>query len=140
MIIKYTSNYFDKLFSLLSDVYNTNISQECLEANYLSDTKFILLSINENDDVAGCAFVEFMTDYVRYSKSAFITYVAVNENYRRLGIGKSLFEYIEQMCLSFDIHTIELTSANYRIAAHAFYDAIGFTKKATAVFIKELNV
>ena len=34
---------------------------------------------------------------------------------------------------------VELTSANFREGAHAFYKALGFTIKNTTVFIKETN-
>ena len=138
MIIEYIEKYYNDVFYLLNSVFSSNITKDCLEENYIRDNKKILLYVVDDKAVA-CALVEFRCDYVRAKKIAFITYFAVDEKYHRRGIGRELFEYIEKMCINIGVYIIELTSANHRLGAHQFYNAIGFTKKATTVFIKELN-
>ena len=54
------------------------------------------------------------------------------------GIGNQMFEFLIKKAQACQCTAIELTSANYRKGAHAFYKAIGFSPKKTTVFIKEI--
>lgn len=141
MVEEYSNLYYADLFSLLNSVYDSTIDQQTLEKNYIGKDKHILVAINKNNQptLIGCAFVEFQYDYVRPKKIGYVTYVAVNENFRHQGIGKELMSAVENLCKYNNCSAIELTSANFRTKAHLFYDSLGFTKKATTVFIKEIN-
>lgn len=136
-VIGYSSKYYSGLFNILKDVYETNITQNQLESNYISDKKNIFLAVL-NEKVVGCAFLEIKIDYVRNYKYGFISYVAVDAEYRHRGIGKILIEALIKISKNSECSAIELTSANYRTNAHKFYETLGFTKKKTTVFIKEL--
>ena len=140
IIREYKNSDYTELFYLLSKVYNSNISQETLEKNYISSSRKILVAVNENEHIIGCSFVELQEDYVRPSRVAYVTYVAVDESYRKQGIGRSLFVEIESLCNKAQCNAIELTSANFRSGAHAFYKSLGFTKKDTTLFIKEMDL
>lgn len=137
-IENYDSAYFNQLFLLLADVYSTAIPQSSLEGNYLGPDKEIVLALL-NDKVVGCAFLEYNADYIRDRKTVFVSYVAVNITFRQHGIGSKIFSEIEGRARNRSCSAIELTSANYRSSAHAFYHALGFSKKQTTVFIKELS-
>lgn len=136
-VIGYSSQYYSGLFNILKDVYDTNITQNQLESNYISDNQNIFLAVL-NEKIVGCAFLEIKMDYVRNYKYGFISYVAVNAEYRHKGIGKNLIETLIKISKNSECSAIELTSANYRTNAHKFYETLGFTKKKTSVFIKEL--
>ncbi len=138
VVYDYKESNYSELFSLLNDVYGSNISKNVLEENYLSDTREIIVAEDENSGLVGCAFLEYMEDFVRPSKSAYITYVAVKESVRKQGIGRLLFSEIERKSKERNCDSVEFTSANYRTEAHNFYCAIGYTEKKTTHFIKEI--
>ncbi len=138
-IREYQKRDYTELLSLLDTAYNSTIKQEVLEKEYISSTRSILVAVNESDHVVGCTFVEIQEDYVRPSRIAYVTYVAVDENCRRQGIGRKLLHSVVDMCKERECSAIELTSANHRTGAHAFYESLGYTKKKTTVFIKEID-
>ena len=135
----YQKSDYNELIILLNTVYNSNITQEVLEKNYISTSRSILIAVNEDGHVIGCTFVEIQEDYVRPSRIAYVTYVAVDEKCRKQGIGKKLLAAVEMICKSRNCSAIELTSADFRVGAHEFYKSLGYTKKATTVFIKEID-
>lgn len=138
MVRNYQGSDYQGLIYLLGNVYDSEIPKDVLESNYLSSSRSILVAINENSLIVGCAFIEIQTDYVRPKKIAYITYVAVDVNYRKQGIGKKLMSAVEGICIDKGCSAIELTSANFRTGAHAFYESLGFTRKKTTVFIREI--
>lgn len=136
-ITEYAESDFAQVFSLLNDVYNSQISKETLEKHYLSNNKKIFVA-KDNKKVVGCAFLEIKEDYIRPYKYGYVTYVAVDTNQRKKGIGKCIFEKIISEARENGCSAIELTSANSRTGAHEFYSTIGFSKKSTTVFITEI--
>lgn len=113
---------------LLKTTYDSNICKEELEKRYTTHDRCILIALIDNE-IIGCTFVQIQEDYVRPNRIVYVTYVAVNEKYQKQGVGKRLFSEIERICNDNDCTSIELTSANFRTGAHAFYNAIGFSKK-----------
>lgn len=137
-IREYQKTDYDGLHRLLNESYKSEISQDALEFYYLTTSRLIIIAIDESYNVVGCTFIEIQEDYIRPQRIAYVTYVAVDSNYRKQGIGKKMFLAVEDICKERNCSAIELTSANYRIGAHAFYEAIGFSKKKTTVFIKDI--
>lgn len=136
-IREYQSSDYPELVTLLQKVYGSTIDKNILEGNYISDCRSIIVAVTE-DSLVGCAFEEVQVDFVRPSKVLYVTYVAVDENYRKHGIGRKLFERVENIAKENTCSSIELTSADFRTGAHAFYNSLGFTKKKTTLFIKEI--
>ncbi len=134
----YTPSDFPGLYRLLSTVYQSTVTKAELECHYVAPEKEILLAFRDTQ-LAGCAFLSYNTDYIRRSHTVFVTYVAVDESVRHCGIGRILFSEIEKRARSRGCTAVELTSADSRTVAHAFYQALNFTKKKTTVFIKELG-
>ena len=138
-IIDYASSYFSDVQRMLQKEYDSQISQEILEKHYVNSNRGIILAMDKDINMAiGCAFWEKQCDYVRPTSLFFVTYVVVNPNYRKQGIGNQMFEFLIKKAQACQCTAIELTSANYRKSAHAFYKAIGFSPKKTTVFIKEI--
>lgn len=135
-IVDYESNDFIQLLKILESVYESNINQEDLERYYLGDNKKIYLAKIE-DTIVGCSFLEIKNDYIRPYKYGYITYVAVDDKCRKIGIGSKLLDHVLVSAKKLGCSTVELTSANSRTGAHAFYESLGFTKKKTTVFIKD---
>ena len=138
MIRQYRKEDFPGLIKLLGDVYDSRVSQDTLEEKYLGEDKLIFVAEAEGS-IAGCAFLEICRDFIREYTYGYVTYVAVDSSLRKLGIGSKIFDAMESEARATGCTAIELTSANYREDAHAFYDALGFTIKKTTVFIKELD-
>lgn len=139
VIREYKSSDYPALIRILKSVYDAEIDQGTLENYYLSPKRVILLAEIDGCSVEGCAFVEVQEDKIRPHRILYVTYVAVNSTFRSHGVGKKLFEAIEEKCKEARASAIELTSANHREGAHRFYEAIGFTRKKTTVFIKEIR-
>lgn len=135
----YKGSDYLMLLNLLKKVYGSSIDQETLEKVYISDKRSILVASTEAGLLVGCTFIEVQEDYIRPSRVLYVTYVAVDENFRKNGIGRKILNRVEEECRAKACSAIELTSADYRIEAHAFYEKLGFTKKKTTVFIKEMS-
>ena len=135
----YWSSDYAGLFALLHRVYASEISQPVLEQRYLTASRSILVAVDEQDHVVGSTFVEIQEDFVRPSRVAYVTYVAVDDTCRKQGIGRKLMQTVEDLCKTQNCSAIELTSADFRTGAHAFYASLGFTHKKTTYFIKEIH-
>lgn len=139
IVREYENHDFEGLSKILYEAYNTTIEEETLSQYYIENNKRIIIAANTTTNVPiGCAFIEIQTDYIRPNKILYITYVAVDEQYRGQGIGRKIMEYIKNFGIELQCNAIELTSANYRIGAHAFYKTLGFSIKKTTHFIQEL--
>lgn len=134
----YQENDYRLLIKLLEKEYGSQIDQATLEKEYVSNKRSIIIAVSDEDLLVGCTFLEIQEDFVRPSKVLYVTYVAVDENYRKHGIGRKLFERVENIAQENTCSSIELTSADFRTGAHAFYNSLGFTKKKTTLFIKEI--
>lgn len=138
IIRKYQSKDYLSLLKLLEKEYGSHIDQQTLEEKYLTESRTIIIAENDSGILVGCTFIELQKDFIRPKKIGFVTYVAVDFHYRKQGIGRKLMEYVEYFCRTVQCSAIELTSANFRSVAHTFYKSLGFTKKETTLFIKEL--
>ena len=135
----YTSNDYNDLSRLLFENYESKIDKDLLEKQYLNKYKRIILAENTDlKEVIGCMFTELQQDFIRPRKIIYVTYLAVDEKYRGLGIGKTLLGKAESMCTENGCEAVELTSADFRIEAHRFYEKVGYTKKKTTLFIKDV--
>ena len=121
----------------MNNVYNSHIDQNTLEEKYITQKRSIIIAQVCNR-LVGCTFLEIQEDYVRPGRILYVTYVAVDEKHRKYGIGKILLSEAEKICKEARCSAIELTSADFRTGAHAFYETLGFTRKKTTVFIKEI--
>ena len=140
VIREYKSEDFEGLYLLLNDVYGSTIEQKILVEKYTKGNKSIIVA-EDNDigRIVGNAFIEKQIDYVRPDQILYVTYLAVEESYRGKNIGKRLMQYIEEYCRESGCSAVEFTSADYRTGAHAFYFAIGYKRKKTTHFIKQIN-
>jgi ribosomal protein S18 acetylase RimI-like enzyme len=67
-----------------------------------------------------------------------ITSLVINQNQRGLGIGKQLVAQAEAFFKSCDCIKSEVTSSDYRKAAHAFYESCGYERDVRR-FIKKYD-
>ena len=78
-------------------------------------------------------------DIIRNLKIFHIGYVCVDENYRGQGIARTMMEYAINYAKENGVYRMELTSSNYREAAHKLYLSLGFEKRDSSIFRKELS-
>ena len=140
VVREYANEYFEDVRHLLMQVYDADITADVLEKHYLGQRKTIFIAEDTcSGKLVGTAFIELQEDYIRPTRIAYITYVAVEETYRRHGVGRRLLEMVERYAVKNGCDAMELTSANHRKNAHFFYKNIGFAVKETTVFIKEMG-
>ena len=77
-------------------------------------------------------------DIIRNLKIFHVGYVCVDNSYRGKGIGKLMMQYAIKYAEDNHATRMELTSGNQRVAAHKLYSSLGFEKRDTSVFRKEL--
>ena len=77
-------------------------------------------------------------DIIRNLKAFHVGYVCVDPNCRGKGIGHIMMEYAISFAKENHATRMDLTSGNKREAAHRLYLSLGFEKRDTSVFRKEL--
>ena len=77
-------------------------------------------------------------DIVRNICIMHVDYVCVSEEYRGKKIGRQMMDYAIEYAKNMGFSRLELTSGNHRIAAHRLYESLGFEKRDSSIFRKEL--
>ncbi len=77
-------------------------------------------------------------DIIRNIKIYHIGYVCVDSRYQGKGFGREMMEYAISYAKDNNVARLELTSGNQREVAHKLYLSLGFVKRDTSVFRKEL--
>lgn len=132
MIVKrYNDSYFDEVNWLLNEAFNVNKSGISSHSAY----EFVAL---DNDEVVGYFILNEMIDVVRNVKFFHVDYVCVSLMHRRRGVGRLMMEYAEIFAKENGGKYLELTSGFQREDAHKLYLSIGFIKRDSAIFRKEL--
>lgn len=91
-----------------------------------------------NNVIVGYFILSKMFDIVKNLKFYFVEYVCVDNDYQGLGIGTKMMEEAISFCKSDGASYIELTSGYKRKAAHRVYEKVGFVKRESNIFRKEL--
>ena len=102
-----------------ADVYSSNLGRE--------DT-FNKVAILDNKVIAYYCGYTFLNLY-HTGKVFYLQIIIVDENYRKLGIGKKIIDDIVSISSSKKCKAIELDSAFFRESAHRFYTNLGFNKR-----------
>ncbi len=97
-----------------------------------------VLVVEAGGQLTAMASIHFMLYFHRGETLCKITSFVVKEGYRGQGIGSALLALIEQIARLQGCRRMELTSAEIRTAAHAFYEGKGY-HKAGFKFYKPLE-
>ena len=95
-----------------------------------SDNHYVLLCAEKEGALAGFASLSILQNIWQEGFILYITTVIVDEQRRRQGIGTSLIREIQKIARERACKRIELESAFHRTDAHAFYEKMGFEKRA----------
>ena len=144
MIRKATHNDIPRILELLSQVNDVHAegrpdffikgkrkyNEEDLLKIINDDTTPVFVC-EENDDIKGYAFCVIQDlsqcDNLRPDKSLYIDDICVDENYRRHGVGKKLYEHVVQFAKEENCFNITLNVWAKNPSAKAFYESMGMT-------------
>lgn len=127
--------YSDSDFEAVSKIIFDSFGYE--KSHVRSDTAYEFVA--EIDGVVvGYFILNEMIDIIRNFKVYHIDYVCVDDNYRGKGIGTTMMNFAIQYAKENNIRRLELTSSNSRISAHKLYEKMGFDKRDSSIFRKEL--
>ena len=144
MIRKATHNDIPRILELLSQVTDVHAegrpdffikgkrkyNEEDLLKIINDDTTPVFVC-EENDDIKGYAFCVIQDlsqcDNLRPDKSLYIDDICVDENYRRHGVGKKLYEHVLQFAKEEKCFNITLNVWAKNPGAQAFYESMGMT-------------
>ncbi|MBE6338927.1 MAG: GNAT family N-acetyltransferase [Lentimicrobiaceae bacterium] len=144
MIRKATHNDIPRILELLSQVNDVHAdgrpdffikgkrkyNEEDLLKIINDDTTPVFVC-EENDDIKGYAFCVIQDlsrcDNLRPDKSLYIDDICVDENYRRHGVGKKLYEHVFQFAKEEKCFNITLNVWAKNPGAQAFYESMGMT-------------
>jgi GNAT superfamily N-acetyltransferase len=97
-------------------------------ARMLAHPDYIALVAEAEDGVVALVLVHLEHGLEYDAIYGRIMGLVVDERWRGRGLGKRLMWHVEQWCKAQGAGRIVLTSANRRVDAHKFYDAIGYER------------
>jgi ribosomal protein S18 acetylase RimI-like enzyme len=124
------------LYSQLNTLSVPSVSAERISALENSDHTYLLVCVDD-EDVIGSALVCFCDDVMFQDQPfAVVENVIVSADYLREGIGKSMMDHIEDLCLQRNCSKIILQTSSENRNARDFYTAMGYDPDAKIGFIK----
>jgi GNAT superfamily N-acetyltransferase len=89
-------------------------------------------------EVAGLIATHLVPRIEEDAPSCRVIGVVVSQRRRRAGVGRKLMAAAEDEALAHGARRLDLSSGDWRADAHAFYERVGFERRAQA-FIKRLD-
>lgn len=129
-IRKLEKNDFDQVIEIWTNSFSKNFDKP-INPNYLSDPNSITIVIAEENIIIGVATLHIIKKLTRIL--GLIEDVAVNENYRGLGIGKKLVKELIKIGNEKNCDKIVLSSSEKN---SKFYEKIGFQKNELQMVIR----
>ena len=127
-----------QLYQIVKQVFKSKSEYEKIEKNYklLMENKDVhLLGYYIDDELVGTVILNVIT--LPSGKEATIWDLAVDEDYRRLGIASKLMIRAEKIARTYDdISRIWLFSGFHRTGAHELYRKLGYDENKDKAFIK----
>lgn len=133
-VIKIISQVQDMHVEWRPDIYKYNdnlITKEEFEKLVENNTFFV--AENENKKIVGVLEIIFrhIESPAHVTRDViFIDTMAVDEKYRRLGVGHKMFEFLKMMKIEKNMDGIELQVNARNVAAYEMYKKYGFTEKS----------
>jgi len=122
----------DLLFELGFPATNSEVEARLKEVEKLpSDAVFVAVVA---DQVVGFLSLHVMSYFTSGDRVCRVMTLIVQEKMRNQGIGKELIEAAEEFARVEGCSAIEVTSANYREDAHAFYAHLGYPRTSVKFF------
>ena len=129
-IRKLKNNDIDQVIKIWTNSFSRNFDKP-INPNYLSDPNSITIVISEENIITAVATLHIIKKLTRIL--GLIEDVAVNENYRGLGIGKKLVKELIKIGNEKNCDKIVLSSSEKN---SKFYEKIGFQKNELQMVIR----
>ena len=129
-IRKLEKNDINQVIEIWTNSFSRNFDKP-INPNYLSDPNSITIVMSEENIVIGVATLHIIKKLTRIL--GLIEDVAVNENYRGLGIGKKLVKELIKIGNEKNCDKIVLNSSEKN---SKFYEKIGFQKNELQMVIR----
>ena len=134
MEFKYLTNESEQVIDLINNTFKTEANINTFK---LLDNQKILL-LKYNDIVVATTLITLKNDPIKNTKTYYLDYICVKEEYRNNGYGKKMLEKIIEIAKENKIDYLELTSKKERVNARKLYLEIGMVIKDTDIFIKKI--
>ena len=120
-------NSLMKLYKQLVDLGSDAKAEEKTLEKVLSDDRYLILAVKDGDNIIGSA-MGIICESIAICGRPFLVIedVIVDENYRRQGIAKAIFEKLDEFARERNCAYSILVSSASRTAAHSFYAKMGF--------------
>jgi len=107
--------------------YRTTISLLVSQLENLFDGKYAQAFVYElNKEVVGFISIHYLPQLGFDGELVLISYLSVEEGYRRKGIGKKLEKYVTEQALKRKCDRIQVHCQDWRTPAHKFYEQQGY--------------
>ncbi|MCU6794848.1 GNAT family N-acetyltransferase [Paenibacillus sp. WQ 127069] len=135
------SETLESLYKLLVPTSrNIHVLPERME-QIIADSNNFLFVYEENGQILGTVFLTLcMCPAYEFRPYGIVEYVFVREEARGSGIGKSLLDHVEQICVSKHCTYIGLMSNAQRENAHRFFESRGYNGTMSKGFKKYIKV
>jgi GNAT superfamily N-acetyltransferase len=129
----------DSICALLAQLgHSTQPEQVRIRLDRLRDDPNFLVLVGERDGRVVGLVVAYLTPLLEREPSCRITALVVDQGARRSGMAAMLTAAVEDWARERSAFRVELTSADHRADAHAFYAAMGYRERSKR-FVKELG-
>lgn len=121
------NNELDNIIPLVAIMNEHKISDEVLTQrfNEMKTQNYKCIGIFDGTALIGCCGLWFMTRHYA-GRSIEVDHVFVKETYRKKGIGKQLFKWLDVYCKENQVETVELNTYVQNHPSHKFYYNEGF--------------
>lgn len=129
----------EQLQQILKNVFNNSISYERMQNLYKiskENKDIYILGYYINDNLVGTVTLNILT--LPSGKEATIWDLAIQEEYRRLGIATKLMNKAEEIAKEENITRIWLFSGFHREGAHELYRRLGYDENRDKAFVKHI--
>ncbi len=134
VIERCNASHFDGVFALLRQLWPAKeLDHETLRQIFdqaVVAKSRILLHAAVGHEVVGFGSMTLKMHLWHAGLIAWVDELVIDENHRGQGIGKLLLESLLDLARQRGCRAMELDSAFHRLAAHAFYQEMGFEKRA----------
>jgi len=119
------------------DIYIQNANSFNFEyfVEQLNNKNTINLVYEENKEILAIMLANYKkpskAPFIKKRKVIFIDSLVVDENHKKMGIGRRMMEYLEHIAQKKKVESIELNVWAFNKDAQKFYKALGMSKKSS---------
>lgn len=126
-----------EVIGLLKEAFPIDTTEEKVR-KHLNNQNRILVAV-EDKKIIGSILIKTEENFLENLISFHLHNIYVEKSRQNQGIGSKMLEKIEIIAQEEGIDYIDLTSSNYRIAAHHLYTKNNYEKRESCLFRKEIK-